>query len=976
MSSGVRSPAPDRYELVRQLGRGGMGEVFLARDRTLGRDVAIKFLTAEPGDRSWKRLLHEAQSAAGLDHPNICAVHEVGEAADGRGFIVMQFVEGETLAARLARGPLPVREALALCAQVTDALAAAHRHGVVHRDLKPQNVILTPSGRPKLVDFGLAKMLPPPADADASTQSVETVAGGLKGTPAYMSPEQVQQHPVDGRSDLFALGAVLFECLTGTRAFRGEHAWDTLAQILHAHPPPVSRLRPELDDRHDELCRRLLAKEPADRFQSADEVLGALRLLGSDSASGAHATGQSPGRRPAKEGPRWRRASLLAGGVLLAATLVSGWQWMAPRALPPVPPEAARWYERGVEALREGAYRSGQLALDEAVRLHPGFALAHARLAEAHAELDDERAAQQQLLRLSSLVPNESRLPVGERLRVAGLRALVLRDLDASVAAYTRLTDARPRDPTAWFDLGRARESAGRLDAAAQAYGRALALDPMFAAAHLRLGSVYALESRTKEALAAFAESERLYRSAANAEGEAEVLLRRGSMHDSLNELAGARADLERALSMATTLGSAHQVVRARLALSSVAASEGRLADSARTASAAVEQALAQGLDSVAAAGLVDLAASLQAVGSSEAARHAEQALQLAERRGAPRTAARARLQLAAIRTEQQRPRDAVALAEQALAFLRPNRYHRYELYGGSILSRAYEQLDDLERARATSAGVLAAAEAVGSDAQVAVALSHLASLATSLGRLPEALPLRERAQGIRRSQRDASALPYDLANRADLLIRLGRLEDARAPLAELQAGIDAGIDSYVGRATRLRFLRGWAAAAGGHAAEAVRTLVALEPFAPDGSSVGALAPAVYAFALASVGQASAAERAEQVATGREVAPVFARERQYWLAAAALQRGDARLALARAEQGLTALGARANDELRWRLAAVGAAAARQVAAPEAETAMTATMRQALDGLRANWAGELGPYAQRPDFAALRGRLGS
>ena len=476
MSSGVRPPDPGRYELVRQLGRGGMGEVFLARDRTLGREVAIKFLAAEPGDRSWKRLLREAQSAAGLDHPNICAVHEVGEAADGRGFIVMQFVEGETLAARLARGPLPVREALALCAQVADALAAAHRHGVVHRDLKPQNVILTPSGRPKLVDFGLATMRLLPVDASASTHSVDTLAGGLKGTPAYMSPEQVQQQAVDGRSDLFALGAVLFECLTGTRAFRGEHGWDTLAQILHAHPPPVSRLRPELDERYDELCRRLLAKDPADRFQSADEVLGAF------SASGVSPTDPNPPSGPAVVRPaRWRRTSRLAGGGVPAATAVSGWQWMTPRALPPVPVEAARWYERGVEALREGAYRSGQLALDEAVRLHPGFALAHARLAEAHAELDDERAAQQQLLRLSSLVPNESRLPVGERLRITGLRALVLRDLDASVAAYTRLTDARPGDATAWFDLGRAHDSAGQLEAAAEAYRRALALvAPLF----------------------------------------------------------------------------------------------------------------------------------------------------------------------------------------------------------------------------------------------------------------------------------------------------------------------------------------------------------------------------------------------------------------------------------------------------------------------------------------------------------------
>ena len=278
------------YRIVRLLGRGGMGDVYLARDLTLERDVAIKVLPAARGDHddTRKQLLREAQTVAALDHPNICAIYEVGEAPNGSAFVVMQYVEGATLGEILQRGPTTVRDALVLTAQIAEALSAAHRRGIVHRDLKPQNVIVTPSGRPKLLDFGLAKVvLSPSLSPDASTRSMETVAGIVKGTPAYMSPEQIQQRTIDGRCDLFALGAVLFECLTGHRAFDGANALEIFGQILHVHPPPVSRLRAGLNERHDELCRRLLAKDPADRFQSADEVTGALQLLASDSARDA-----------------------------------------------------------------------------------------------------------------------------------------------------------------------------------------------------------------------------------------------------------------------------------------------------------------------------------------------------------------------------------------------------------------------------------------------------------------------------------------------------------------------------------------------------------------------------------------------------------------------------------------------------------------------------------------------------------------
>ena len=243
-----------------------MGDVYLARDVTLRRDVAIKFVTAAgtASDTLTRRLLQEARAVAALDHPCICPVYDVGLVPAGRPYMVMQYVEGETLAVRLARGTLPIRDALLTCAQIADALAAAHRRGIIHRDLKPQNVILTAAGQPKLLDFGIAKFLPAleGISTDDTTTSL-TKPHALLGTPAYMSPEQIQERPLDGRSDLFALGCILFECLTGRRAFEGRHTFELQEQIAQVHPPAPSTIRRDLDARHDELCRRLLAKEPA-----------------------------------------------------------------------------------------------------------------------------------------------------------------------------------------------------------------------------------------------------------------------------------------------------------------------------------------------------------------------------------------------------------------------------------------------------------------------------------------------------------------------------------------------------------------------------------------------------------------------------------------------------------------------------------------------------------------------------------------
>jgi len=227
------------YKVLEKIGQGGMGEVFLAQDTTLDRKVALKFLPEEmqQDSTSKKRFLREAKSAAALDHPYICHIHEVGE-VEGKSFISMEYVQGETLKDKLAQGPLPLKDALEKATEVAEALEEAHKQGIVHRDVKPSNIMLTPQGHVKVMDFGLAKQVTHVEGQEQEITTALTKAGSTLGTVPYMSPEQVRGHPVDTRSDIFSFGVVLYEMLTGVNPFKGGTSVDTSHAILGENPPP------------------------------------------------------------------------------------------------------------------------------------------------------------------------------------------------------------------------------------------------------------------------------------------------------------------------------------------------------------------------------------------------------------------------------------------------------------------------------------------------------------------------------------------------------------------------------------------------------------------------------------------------------------------------------------------------------------------------------------------------------------------
>lgn len=287
------------YQIIKVLGSGGMGDVYLAEDTRLGRSIALKILpqdaAAQP-DRV-RRFLTEARAASALSHPNVAHIYEVGEAS-GVSFIAMEFVAGDTLKHRSGT-PMPVRDVLDVAAQLADALEEAHTAGIVHRDIKGANIVVTPKGRVKVLDFGIAKTSTGVRPADLTSES--TAEGALIGTVNYMSPEQALGWEVDGRSDLFSLGIVLYEALTGRLPFEGATATETLNRIINDTPPALSRFNDAVPSELQRIIRKALEKDRARRYQSGRELLIDIRNLQRDWDSGG--TPKSAGRRRVKRRP-------------------------------------------------------------------------------------------------------------------------------------------------------------------------------------------------------------------------------------------------------------------------------------------------------------------------------------------------------------------------------------------------------------------------------------------------------------------------------------------------------------------------------------------------------------------------------------------------------------------------------------------------------------------------------------------------
>src|SRR5713226_8170353 len=334
------------YEILSAIGAGGMGEVYRARDTRLDRIVAIKVLPAHLADKPElrERFEREARTIASLNHPHICTLYDIGR-QDGTDFLVMEYLEGETLARRLMKGPLPLEQVLQFAVEIADALDKAHRKGVTHRDLKPGNIMLTKSGT-KLLDFGLAKLRRDAAPAiplsqlpTATAKEAVTQVGTILGTLQYMAPEQLEAKEADARTDIFAFDALVYEMATGKRAFDGKSQASVIGAILRDDPPPMSSLQPMTPRALDHLVKTCLAKDRDERWQTAHDITKQLKWLAEGGSQiGLAPTGAMKGFHALR-----RRALILSLGIfLLGAAIASLTTWILKPSPAPTPQAVTR----------------------------------------------------------------------------------------------------------------------------------------------------------------------------------------------------------------------------------------------------------------------------------------------------------------------------------------------------------------------------------------------------------------------------------------------------------------------------------------------------------------------------------------------------------------------------------------------------------------------------------------------------------
>jgi tetratricopeptide (TPR) repeat protein/predicted Ser/Thr protein kinase len=477
------------YLIEASLGRGGMGEVYRATDTRLRRPVAVKVLPEDAGSPSRReRFLREAQTASGLNHPGIVTIHDVGHDL-GVDFIVMEYVEGRTLREVLDSGPLTVDEALGYARQAASALAVAHAAGIVHRDLKPQNLMLTPSGQLKVLDFGLAHLEAGEAGSEISTAERLTALGTVVGTPGYMSPEQAEGQAVDARTDVFSLGIVLYEMLTGQTPFRSTSVAGVLYEIVHRAPEPAARLRPGLGREVTDLLDTMLAKDRAERFADGEELLRA--LSGSPVASRA-ARRRAGAAARAASWVRAHRATAAAGLALLGIGSAAGFLGRE-RLVPGPAPRAAAVggtatpYDRYLEALdlvkrwdKDDNLSSAIRLFGEAAHQDPTFALAFARLADAqrirYALTRDESTLEKAASNAEEAVRlNPGLAPV--QVALGRIRAMKGNN-DLALAAFERALAIDSNSAEAHQAIARQYERQGRLKDAEASYRKAISLDP------------------------------------------------------------------------------------------------------------------------------------------------------------------------------------------------------------------------------------------------------------------------------------------------------------------------------------------------------------------------------------------------------------------------------------------------------------------------------------------------------------------
>ena len=985
------------YRILEKLGEGGMGVVYTAEDTHLGRRVAIKFLSAAADGRHYRaRFLREARAVSALSHPNIAAVYDYGETSGGEPFIVMELVNGKPLNELLHESSLTIARAMQIIESVAEALSEAHSRGIIHRDIKPSNVIVGERGQVKVLDFGLVKQLNDEqgftSDQDAPTLLVtRTRSDVVVGTPLYLSPEQATSAPVDARSDLFALGALLYECITGRPAFAGTSVIEIGAQIIYVDPPPPSQINPRVPRELDRITLKALAKRPEDRYQSAEEMsadLHAVRsLLRDDDQRIARLSVASRMARSSALvtlSDVMRRPRLSIGFFLVALAIAGIAFWAVVRWWRPTPHKpsavALDWYNKGTDALRNGAYYQATKALEQAISADDKYALAHAALAEAWMEMDYADKAKDELLRVAALVPDRSIYPQLEKLYLDAITATVTRDFARAIESYREIARLTPDQPQVYVDLGRAYERSDQVKEAIESYVEATNRASQYATPFLRVGYLYGRQQDMASAVAAFDKAEVLYQALGNIEGQAEVLYQRGFLFNNLGKVAEARAPLQRALDIARATGNQYQQIKTLLKLGDVATSEGHLAQAQQYAREAVDLAQAKGIDFLTERGLVDLGNTFLVSGDyGEAENYFKQSLELARRHKGQRNEARALLSLGSLRERQNNPDEAVRYIEQALPFYQQGGFRKETSQALTLLARANILRGDYDAALKAFQRQLQLAEQVGDQLQVAFSHDGIGLVLAKQERYPEALGHFEESHAIEKSLGNQPEVRTNLTERGDVLWQLGRYDEARTVLGQAPYVAERPNGDYKRQSSYFYVTIARMALSGRRFSEAAaKSQQALALAGTQFKDNTILAKFTLGLARVFSGAAregrQSCEEAVAMAT-RTGDPWLLSKSQLALAEAVLESGDAQDALSNALGAKEAFARSGQQDSEWRAWLIAARASHRAGDVTKAREYASHAADLLSDLQQRWGAEnYNTYLMRPDIQYCRRQL--
>jgi serine/threonine protein kinase len=979
------------YRIIQKLGAGGMGEVFLAQDTKLERRVAIKMLPSKSIDdlQARRRLFREARAAATLDHPNICSIYEVNEDRDCL-FIVMQYIEGETLGDKLIESSFTTDEVLDVGIQVAEALSEAHSRGVIHRDIKPQNVIVTPRGQVKVLDFGLARMTPSErsSDPEAKTETQLTEEGYIVGTVAYMSPEQLKGVPVDTRSDIFSLGVLLYECAAGTRPFTGNSKIEISSKVLQVDPRKPSELNPLIPPLLERIILKAMAKEATERYQTVDELLrdlkdvrasmsGATELLPSVTRSPSPSSFKETAQNALKL--RWVQGALAA---LVFLIIMAGIGWRVWRASPYQPTsEAKSFYDQGLTALRSATYFQASKTLKESVTLDSQYAPAHSRLAEAYLEIGATEQAKDELLAAKSLAEKRS-LATVDKLWLDAIDATARHDLVSSIGTYEKIVKQTngAEQANAYVDLGREYMRYEQPDKAIENYLKATKLDARSAGTFLHLGIAYSKKRDVPNAESSFQQAEKIYGILTNNEGLNEVMFQRGVLFYGAGKLGEAKTQFQNVLDALKSQENNYQLTRTELQLALVYRDEGDLDRAQEFATDAIRVAQASDIKFVATNGLIDVGLVLMNKGNFDAARnYYQQALDLARRDKTKVTEMRAHLSFGRLYYQQSDNDAAISELQTALDFYKPAGYVRETSVALTLLGRAHQDKGDDQEALRLFQEQSELVKQAGDQSGVGDSHMSMANLVginqekytEALAHLDEKLKIDEAAQSGR-------GLASDQMNRGKFLWQLGRYDEARAAL-------DAAFENANRKEAQIKTVLAWVHLIRGQIAlsqiqyseakkEAQAALDLSEKF-PD---VALQAKATMGLATALSGSAAEGrklcEEAVTTAQGLKSRSLIT-SAQLALAQAMLLNNDAAGAIKTATEAQKIFGQSGQKDSEWRALLIAARASDAAGDKSAAHDYASRADAACNALQQIWgANSYESYLRRPDIQVNRKQL--